>query len=168
MTDELALVENVQREDLHPLEESEAMQGLMDRHSYTQEELAAVIGKARPTVTNTLKLNSLPQRIKDECLTSHAVAKSVLLEIVRLPEDQRLAFWDQVKDGQLTVKRARTRKRKQRPRPRDPVPLVLKAGAAFRDRLKALGREIGEEEREQLLEIHREVGQLLKNLATSP
>ena len=113
-TDELALIENVQREDLHPLEEAEAMQGLMNRYGYTQQELASVIGKARSTVTNTLKLNELSDVIKDECRTVRSVSKSVLLEIVRRDdEEERQRLWEQVKKGELTVRTARKRKKRK-------------------------------------------------------
>lgn len=61
---ELALVENIQRADLNPLEEAEGYQRLMKEFSYTQERLASTVGKSRSHVANLLRLLSLPAKIK--------------------------------------------------------------------------------------------------------
>jgi ParB family chromosome partitioning protein len=61
---ELAIVENIQRDDLNPLEEAEAYQKLMTQFSYTQEHIAKQIGKSRSYVANMLRLNGLPGNIK--------------------------------------------------------------------------------------------------------
>ena len=61
---ELALIENVQRKDLMPLEEAEAYQRLMDEFGHTQEELSKAIGKSRSHIANTLRLNVLPASVK--------------------------------------------------------------------------------------------------------
>lgn len=60
---ELAIVENVQRADLNPVEEAKGYQNLIDDHSYTQVELAKVIGKSRSHVANTLRLLNLPESV---------------------------------------------------------------------------------------------------------
>lgn len=57
---EISLIENIQREDLGPLEEAEAYRALLDLHGYTQEALAARLGKSRPHIANTLRLLKLP------------------------------------------------------------------------------------------------------------
>jgi ParB family transcriptional regulator, chromosome partitioning protein len=62
---ELAIVENVQRTDLNPIEEALGYQQLMDEHHYTQADLAQVIGKSRSHVANTLRLLKLPDSIRD-------------------------------------------------------------------------------------------------------
>lgn len=61
---ELALIENLQREDLNPLEEAEAYQRLIAEFAYTQETLAQHIGKDRSSVANTLRLLKLPSEVK--------------------------------------------------------------------------------------------------------
>lgn len=61
---ELAIIENVQRADLNAIEEAAAYQELMDRFGYTQEKLAAQVGKSRPHVANTLRLLKLPEPVK--------------------------------------------------------------------------------------------------------
>ncbi|MGQ7277490.1 ParB/RepB/Spo0J family partition protein [Brevibacillus thermoruber] len=62
---EIALIENLQREDLNPLEEAEAYEKLIAHHSYTQEQLAQKIGKSRPHVANMLRLLQLPKKIRE-------------------------------------------------------------------------------------------------------
>ena len=62
---EIALVENIQRADLKPLEMAESYQKLIDEYDYTQEQLSEVIGKSRPQITNTLRLLSLPEKVKE-------------------------------------------------------------------------------------------------------
>src|SRR4051812_31175138 len=124
--DELAVIENLQREDLRPLEQAEALARLLETHGYTQEQLAKVIGKARTTVTELLQITTLPAKIKEECRTSD-IPKSVLVEIVRAKEPEaRLALWEHLKSGG-TVRAARATKKAARsktPRP-SPRPLRL-------------------------------------------
>ncbi len=62
---ETAIIENIQRDDLTPIEEAEAYQRLMNEFNYTQEELARSIGKSRSHVANMLRLMNLPENIKD-------------------------------------------------------------------------------------------------------
>ncbi|MEJ8547358.1 ParB/RepB/Spo0J family partition protein [Brevibacillus borstelensis] len=61
---EIALIENLQRENLNPLEEAEAYEKLISHHAYTQEQLAKKIGKSRPHVANMLRLLQLPEQIR--------------------------------------------------------------------------------------------------------
>jgi len=62
---EIALVENLQRSDLNPLEEAEAYQLLQEKFGLSQEEVAVRVGKGRPTVTNSLRLLKLPEEVRD-------------------------------------------------------------------------------------------------------
>ena len=62
---ELAIIENVQRADLNPVEEAQGYQQLIDEHHYTQADLGQVIGKSRSHVANTLRLLKLPDVIRD-------------------------------------------------------------------------------------------------------
>ena len=61
---EVAIVENLQREDLNPLEEASGFASLMEEHGYTQEDLAQRLGKSRPAIANALRLLALPDAIK--------------------------------------------------------------------------------------------------------
>jgi ParB family chromosome partitioning protein len=66
---ELALIENVQREDLNPVELAEAFDRLVKEHSYTQETLATRLGKDRTTITNSLRLLKLPQSVRSKVVS---------------------------------------------------------------------------------------------------
>lgn len=61
----IAIIENVQREDLNPMEESRAYYELQQRYGYTQEELSKQIGKSRPYIANLLRLQKLPETIQE-------------------------------------------------------------------------------------------------------
>ena len=61
--DEIALIENLQREDLNPVEEAEGYRHLMSEYSMTQEQVAARVGKSRPSVANSVRLLELPESI---------------------------------------------------------------------------------------------------------
>jgi len=63
---EVALIENIQREDLNPMEEASAIRFLMQQHDMTQEEVAQRLGKSRPAVANSLRLLQLPSQITDK------------------------------------------------------------------------------------------------------
>lgn len=65
---ELALIENIQRTDLNPVEEAQAYQKLIKKFSYTQEEAANRVGKKRSTVTNLLRLLKLPRFIREDLI----------------------------------------------------------------------------------------------------
>ncbi|MCX6983619.1 MAG: ParB/RepB/Spo0J family partition protein, partial [Lentisphaerae bacterium] len=80
---EIALIENLQRQDLTAVEEAEALLRLKDEQKYTDEQLAGVIGKARTTLTEMLSLNRLPLAIRNECRGDRKITKSILIEIAR-------------------------------------------------------------------------------------
>jgi len=91
---EIALVENLQRQDLTAVEEAEALQRLMTQESYTQEQLGSIVGKARTTVGDILTLNKLPLQIRDACRGDHQITRSVLIEIARRKQERgMLSAW---------------------------------------------------------------------------
>lgn len=101
---ELALIENLQRQDLYPIEEAEALLKLKGRQGLTDEILAKIVGKSRSTVTEILTLNYLPEVIKSECRTSDKYQKSILLNVVRQPtSDSQIALWHTIKTQNLSV-----------------------------------------------------------------
>ena len=110
-TDEVAIIENVQRENLRPMELAESLGRLMETHGYTQEDAAKVIGKARNTVTELLSLLKLPEAIKAQCRTSDIASKSFLVELARMETDAMWSAWDALKTkGETSVRAARARK----------------------------------------------------------
>ncbi len=73
---ELALVENIQRRDLNPLEEAAAFRALLDEHGLTQEQLGQRIGKSRVAITNTLRLLNLPEEVREALAREMNAARS--------------------------------------------------------------------------------------------
>jgi ParB family chromosome partitioning protein len=93
---EIALIENLQREDLNPLEEAEAYKNLMDEFGYTQAQLADRIGKSRSAIANTLRLVSLHPDVRREVSLgrlSEGHARAILsLPLEKQPEAARKAI----------------------------------------------------------------------------
>jgi ParB family transcriptional regulator, chromosome partitioning protein len=87
---ELAIVENVQREDLNPLEEAAGYQSLIDEFKYHQDEIAKVIGKSRSHVANTLRLLKLPEFVKS-AIRGGQVTAGHARALIGHPEPERLA-----------------------------------------------------------------------------
>lgn len=116
---ELALIENLQRQNLRPIEEAEAFLELKEKHGFTDETLAKALGKPRTTITETIGLTRLPESIKEACRTSDIVPKNQLLSVLRAgSEENMLALWEAIKSGEATTVRelrARTSKAKGRP-----------------------------------------------------
>ncbi len=102
-TDEIAIVENVQREDLKPMELAESLQRLMSAHGYTQDVVAKVIGKARSTVTELLSLNKLLESIKAECRASDIATKSFLIQLAKLDDAPQIVAWERFKAGDAVL-----------------------------------------------------------------
>jgi ParB family chromosome partitioning protein len=81
---EIALIENLQREDLSPLEEAEALALLIERHGYSHREVADLLGKSRPYVSNTLALNKLPDSVKSDLhREGRSMSREILMGIAR-------------------------------------------------------------------------------------
>jgi ParB family transcriptional regulator, chromosome partitioning protein len=87
---ELAIVENVQREDLNPLEEAAGYQSLIDEFKYHQDEIAKVVGKSRSHVANTLRLLKLPESVKS-AIRSGQVSAGHARALIGHPEPERVA-----------------------------------------------------------------------------
>jgi ParB family transcriptional regulator, chromosome partitioning protein len=87
---EIALIENLHRKDLHPFEEAEGFAGLAERHGYTQQQIAEAIGKSRVSVTETMTLLEIPEELRDECRRADIDAKSVLLEVARMRDEEEM------------------------------------------------------------------------------
>lgn len=101
---EIALVENLQREDLNPIEEAEAYKKLLVEFSLTQEEIAQKVGKSRPAVANTLRLLNLPIQLREALssgLTTVGHARALLG--LKTEEDQVTA-WREIQANNLSVR----------------------------------------------------------------
>jgi len=114
---ELALIENIQRKDLTAFEESEALHSLVHRFDYTHEQLAKRLGKSRTTVTELLTLHEIPEDIRNLCRLADINSKSVLLEIVRQRDPQKMISLIESITRSGAVTRAKTREVKAKTRP---------------------------------------------------
>jgi ParB family transcriptional regulator, chromosome partitioning protein len=115
---EIALVENLLRQDLTAVEEAEALDRLMKEESYTQEQLGGIIGKARTTVTDILTLTRLPQEIRDECRGNTAVTRKTLITIARKKQARGMVTaWNKVKEKQAKEEAGGQRKERTAPTP---------------------------------------------------
>jgi ParB family chromosome partitioning protein len=107
---EIALVENLQRQDLTIIEEAEALQRLMTEQQYTQEQLGDIIGKARNTLSETLSLNKLLPEIRDECRGDRTISRRTLVAIARKKQARSMttayiAYKDKLQKGKTTRKK---------------------------------------------------------------
>ena len=117
---EIALIENLQREDLSPLEEAEALAVLIERHGYSHREVADLLGKSRPYVSNTLALNKLPEGVKAELhREGRNLSREILMGIARQETPQAAeALWRRLQLDSVSVRKFRAEKSgKQEGRP---------------------------------------------------
>ncbi len=118
---EVALVENLLRQDLTAVEEAEALQRLMTEQKYTQEQLGTIVGKARTTMGDILTLNKLPQTIRDECRGDRQISRATLIEIARKKQERgMITAYNAYKAKQQKTKG--TRKKKD---PNNPQALIV-------------------------------------------
>ena len=106
---EIALVENLLRENLTAIEEAEAMDRIMTEYNYSQEDLSKVVGKAPSTISEILSLNKLPQEIRDKCRENPKISRGILVEIAKKKtEKQMLALYNKFEQRGLTRAEIRT------------------------------------------------------------
>ena len=141
---EMSIVENIQRQDLNPLEEAEAYHSLMTTFGLTQDQTAKRVAKSRSTITNLLRLRQLPQPIKDsileETLTEgHARA----LVGIKTPAQQR-TVWKTILSKNLSVRETEAlikNLRSKAPQPKKTAPNTEQI--YFTDLAAELSRQLG-------------------------
>jgi ParB family chromosome partitioning protein len=87
---EIALVENIQRKDLTAFEEAEGFYVLQQKFGYTHEKISQVVGKSRTTITETLLINEIPDRIRVMCREAGISNKSVLVQVARAGSEEAM------------------------------------------------------------------------------
>jgi ParB family chromosome partitioning protein len=111
---EISMIENLQRENLNPVEEADALQKMIDQHGYSQKKLATVIGKARTTINEILGLNRLPEEIKEECRNASIYPIRLLIEIAKQDSPEAMIkLFQTVKEGNLNSSKVRNITRKK-------------------------------------------------------
>jgi ParB family chromosome partitioning protein len=129
---EVALVENLQREDLDPIEAARAYRQLLDDFGFTQEELASRVGRARSTVANTLRLLELNSAVQDAIVTG-AVTEGHARAIGGLPMESQAHVVAAVIEDDLSVRQTEELVR----RLREPRPAQVEAAAEAAPRAAA-------------------------------
>lgn len=105
---EIALIENLQREDLTALEEAEGLGAMVARYGYTHQALAQLLHKSRPYVSNMLVLTRLPAEVKAEVHRYPSISREILMAIARQgSEEDMLKLWRRVKLANLSVHKFR-------------------------------------------------------------
>jgi ParB family transcriptional regulator, chromosome partitioning protein len=105
---EIALIENLQREDLTALEEAEGLGAMVARYGYTHQTLAQLLHKSRPYVSNMLVLTRLPAEVKAEIHRYPAISREILMAIARQGSElDMLKLWRRVKLANLSVHKFR-------------------------------------------------------------
>ena len=145
---ELGLIENLQREDLNPVEEARGYQVLMEEYGLTQEQVAQRMGKSRPAIANTLRLLALPEdllALVEEGALSSGHARALLGAPTAALQREAAK---QVVERQLSVRqtealiRALQREKKEKPAPAQGPDLALYLGEAEKDLSGRLGRKV--------------------------
>lgn len=165
---EIALIENLQREDLKPIEEAEALERLASDHHHTHEDLARIISKARSTVTEILSLNRLPESIKSQCRSSNQYSRRLLVEIAKADnEGEMLLLFEKAKKEALRSPHVRTIRRKE-PNSHTATRFIIRKALRLSDSLDTLKVIMTEEEKKQLCDalaqLERQIIRLLKNV----
>jgi len=146
---ELALIENLQRKDLTPFEEAEALRGLADRCGYTHEDLARRLGKSRTSITESLALTLMPDEVRNLCRLADISSKSLLLQVVRqeTPEKMTALIEKIASQGGATRQQVRQATAKSRPgRPRHYTFAYRPASKLFKLKLSFTRSRVGREE----------------------
>ena len=114
----IALIENLQRQDLSPFEEAEGLRALVDRFAYTHEEVARKIGKSRTSVTEMLSLADIPAALRERLEAAGVATKSILLEVARIEDaDEQTALVDLIVEQGLTRDQLRAMRRGEEAEP---------------------------------------------------
>lgn len=129
---EIALIENLQREDLNPMEEAEGINSLIESYGLTQEQVANRLGKSRPAISNSLRLLKLPTKIRtllieNKITTGHARALLALdddkdkVEIAKLIVEKSLS----VREVESLVKRTKDNRRNNKKKAKQDKPSYI-------------------------------------------
>jgi len=149
---ELALIENLQRKDLTPFEEAEAMHSLIRRTGYTHESLAGRLGKSRTAITESLSIHTMPEDIKNLCRLADISSKSLLLQVVRQSDPRKMSALVEQIAGHGGATRADIRKQTAKTRPGRPKAFVF----SYRPTSKAFNLKLkfskGQVERDEIIQ----------------
>jgi ParB family transcriptional regulator, chromosome partitioning protein len=160
---EIALIENLQRKDLTPYEESEGLLALKERFGYTHEDIAKKIGKSRSSVTESLIIAGLPDEIKNLCQKASINSKSMLLQVAKQEgADSMLEFVNRISKQGMNRDEARKAGKKKQARPQ---PYVFRHQSSSKDYTVEVKFRKSSVSRDELLQV---IQTLLAELMESP
>jgi ParB family chromosome partitioning protein len=161
---EIGLIENLQRKDLTPFEEADGLARLGEQFDYTHEDIARKIGRSRSSVTEMLSVRNIPGPVRKYCLEKGILAKSLLLQIARQPNDKKMAeMAKRIVQSGLTRDQARQERRDEKASGPRPQPFIFQfkpEGDAFNLRLQFRKSQVS---REELISTLRSILQALEH-----
>lgn len=165
-TDEIALVENLQRKDLTPLEEAEALDRIMKRHNYKQDDLTSVVGKSKAMISEIMSLNRLPEEIKSECRQDPSVPRTILVEIAKSKQERgMITLYKKYKEKKLSKEQLKEASRTKR---KTQGEMLITSFDSLKNRITAADTGIiTDEERSRLAEQANELKQTLDDFLTT-
>ena len=140
--DELAIIENLQREDLNPMEEALGYQTLMDNYGLTQEQAATAVGKSRPAVANALRLLKLPEPVAEWVINGKLSAGHARAVLALTDAAEQIALAEQAIAGGWSVRETEKRA-KQKPSKNREKSTVFGGHAFYKEVALALTEHLG-------------------------
>ena len=174
-TEEIALIENMQREGLLPLEEAEAVERLMRTHDYTLEEAGKVLGKSKSSMSELISILKLPEDIRTEVRTSEQKpSKSTLIELAKIEPDAQRTQWEAIKAGSVGFSAIRSARQAQKSEkegqgtsPASPtIKDAVKGLYAFAKRVKEHEGQISSDDLKVLKEAKKQADEAYKTLVS--
>jgi ParB family chromosome partitioning protein len=146
---QLAIVENIQRKDLDPIEEANAYQTLVEDFSLTHQEIAQMVGKDRPTISNCIRLLKLPLEIQ-AMVSEGKLSSGHARAILSIEPEYQVLFAQHIIQYHLTVRQAEEKAKTfiqqlEKPKPQENNPEILKT--LEKDLHKILGLKVKVKER---------------------
>ena len=145
-TDQVALIENLQREDLNAVETAEGYKRLMDKYGMTQEQLSEAVGKSRPAVANTLRILNLPEEVLP-LVSAGKLSAGHAKAILSAPEDKRVELAKTIVSCELSVREAEKMAAKLgkevKPAPTKPTKEKFPKDKFYREMQVAMTEELG-------------------------
>ena len=125
---QIALIENIQRENLNPMEESEAYALLQDKFNFSQNQIAKSVGKSRSTITNSLRLLQLPEEVRASLKDNKISAGHARAILAAGSKQAMLKLWNQILEDNLSVRSAEDLSKKSK---------TVKSGKRIKKKIKS-------------------------------
>ncbi len=142
---EISLIENIQRENLEPFEEAEALKKMIDEYDYTQEKLALVVSKSQTIISRSLSLNKIPEELRLKYAHAH-ISKRSLIEVAKQKTfDLMSGLFEKIILGNLKSDEVREITKKQNKKEETKEKIAFKKAKSFNKFLSNISSEIDKE-----------------------